>query len=272
MKMAMSGLTFTVLPISSTVIGFAPGVSGGRRGETDTSQSVISMGSPPPLTPPSPPPLHILTHPHPFIILLSLIPPLHLVIHPHPSISSFTLTPPSLHSPSPLHLPTLPRPSSPCSFLPLHLIIHPHPSIPPPSPLPSISSFTFTHPYPFTFSVSSLRFPPPPHTHAHTHSLHLTLHMSLLLQGLLDGLDLLGHSREHPLLQAVELIKAAPRSHLAETDKDSTHGLQGDKKSTSALAIRQQLCWGSGCTGHGLAVVSWKEAAITTMEPSNKLK
>ena len=29
MKMAMSGLTFTVLPISSTVIVFAPGVSGG---------------------------------------------------------------------------------------------------------------------------------------------------------------------------------------------------------------------------------------------------
>ena len=48
----------------------------------------------------------------------------------------------------------------------------------------------------------------------------------MLLECLLDGLDLLGDSRQHSLLQTVELIKASPRPHLTQTDKDTPHGLE----------------------------------------------
>ena len=48
----------------------------------------------------------------------------------------------------------------------------------------------------------------------------------MLLQCLLDGLDLLGDGRQHSLLQTVELIEAAPGSHLTQTDKDTSHGLE----------------------------------------------
>lgn len=45
-KMAMSGFTFTVFPTSSTVIGFAPGVSGegGRRKKKGRGQGMIEGG------------------------------------------------------------------------------------------------------------------------------------------------------------------------------------------------------------------------------------
>jgi hypothetical protein len=42
----------------------------------------------------------------------------------------------------------------------------------------------------------------------------------------LDGLDLLRHGRQHPLLETVELVEAAPSAHLAEADEDAAHGLK----------------------------------------------
>lgn len=48
----------------------------------------------------------------------------------------------------------------------------------------------------------------------------------MLPQGHLDVLDLLRDGREHSLLQTVELVKAAPGAHLAETHEDATHGLE----------------------------------------------
>ena len=54
----------------------------------------------------------------------------------------------------------------------------------------------------------------------------LTLGMSMFFQGLLDGLDLLRHSWQHPLFETVELVKTPPRSHLAQTHKDTTHSLR----------------------------------------------
>merc|ERR1711990_533172 len=42
----------------------------------------------------------------------------------------------------------------------------------------------------------------------------------------LDGLDLLGHRGQCSLLQSVELVKTSPGSHLAETNKDPSHGLE----------------------------------------------
>ena len=53
-----------------------------------------------------------------------------------------------------------------------------------------------------------------------------TLLLSLFFECLLDGLYLLGDGREHSLLQTVELIKASPGTDLAETNKDTTHGLE----------------------------------------------
>ena len=49
----------------------------------------------------------------------------------------------------------------------------------------------------------------------------------LFLKRLLDGLDLLGAGGEHTLLQTIELVEAAPRAHLAQTHKDTAHGLEG---------------------------------------------
>lgn len=42
----------------------------------------------------------------------------------------------------------------------------------------------------------------------------------------LYGLDLLGDSWQHSLLQPVEFIEAAPGSHLTQPHKDTTHGLE----------------------------------------------
>ena len=53
-----------------------------------------------------------------------------------------------------------------------------------------------------------------------------TCHLALFLEGLLDGLYLLTDSRQHPLLQTIELIKASPRPNLAQTYKDPAHCLQ----------------------------------------------
>lgn len=47
-----------------------------------------------------------------------------------------------------------------------------------------------------------------------------------VFQGFLYGLDLLGHGGQHSLLQPVELIEAAPGSHLTQPHKDTTHGLE----------------------------------------------
>ena len=50
--------------------------------------------------------------------------------------------------------------------------------------------------------------------------------VAVLPQGNLDVLHLLGDGREHSLFQTVELVEAAPCSHLAQTHKDTTHGLK----------------------------------------------
>lgn len=70
----------------------------------------------------------------------------------------------------------------------------------------------------------------------------LTIGMSLLLQGLLDGLDLLGHSRQHSLLETIELIKTAPRSHLAQTHKDTTHSLRVGEGKIASCVVTAQSC------------------------------
>ena len=48
----------------------------------------------------------------------------------------------------------------------------------------------------------------------------------MFLERLLDGLDLLGDGRQHPLLKTIELVKAAPGTDLTQTDKDTSHGLK----------------------------------------------
>lgn len=61
------------------------------------------------------------------------------------------------------------------------------------------------------------------------HVIHtsVSVGVAVLPQRHLNVLNLLGDSREHSLLQTVELIKASPRSHLAKTHKNTTHGLRG---------------------------------------------
>lgn len=46
-----------------------------------------------------------------------------------------------------------------------------------------------------------------------------------VFQGLLYGLNLLGDSRQHSLLQSVELVKTAPGPNLTKPHKDTTHSL-----------------------------------------------
>ena len=53
-----------------------------------------------------------------------------------------------------------------------------------------------------------------------------TLLLSMFLESLLYGLDLLGDGRQHSLFQSVELVKAAPGPNLAQTNKDTPHGLE----------------------------------------------
>ena len=48
----------------------------------------------------------------------------------------------------------------------------------------------------------------------------------LILECLLDCLDLLRASRQHALLQSIELVEAAPCAHLTQTHKDTAHSLQ----------------------------------------------
>lgn len=54
----------------------------------------------------------------------------------------------------------------------------------------------------------------------------IVVRVGMLPQCLLYALHLLGHSWEHPLLQAVKLIKAAPCAHLAKPHKDTSHCLE----------------------------------------------
>lgn len=50
----------------------------------------------------------------------------------------------------------------------------------------------------------------------------------VMFQGVLNGLDLHGNCRQHCFLQAVKLIKAAPRSALHQAHKDPPHRLHID--------------------------------------------
>jgi hypothetical protein len=59
----------------------------------------------------------------------------------------------------------------------------------------------------------------------------------------LDGLDLLGDGGEDALLEAVELVKAAPRAALAQTHEDATDGLRRkSKKKTISRSQEIILC------------------------------
>ena len=82
------------------------------------------------------------------------------------------------------------------------------------------------------------------------------------LDGVLNGLDLHGHRRQHRLLQPVELIKATPRPTLDQPHKDSTHGLDVDALVTvehQHLAAEQtaqrldRLCLPCACRAVGVA-------------------
>lgn len=55
----------------------------------------------------------------------------------------------------------------------------------------------------------------------------VTIGVAVLPQSDLDVLNLLRNSRQHPLLQSVKLVKAAPGTDLTQTDKDASHGLTG---------------------------------------------
>lgn len=52
----------------------------------------------------------------------------------------------------------------------------------------------------------------------------------MLSQGFLDALNLLWNSRQHALLQSVELVKTAPCAHLAKSHKDASHCLHVERK------------------------------------------
>lgn len=50
--------------------------------------------------------------------------------------------------------------------------------------------------------------------------------VAVFSQGHLDELDLLGDGRQHSLFQTIELIKAPPGPHLAQTHEDTAHSLK----------------------------------------------
>ena len=58
----------------------------------------------------------------------------------------------------------------------------------------------------------------------------ITVLQSLFLECLLNGLHLLGHSRQHSLLQTVELVKASPGAYLTQPDEYATHCLRGKER------------------------------------------
>ena len=51
-------------------------------------------------------------------------------------------------------------------------------------------------------------------------------HRRLLLQGALDGLNLLAHCRQNVLFKAVELVEAAPGPAPHQPHEDSPHGFE----------------------------------------------
>ncbi len=53
--------------------------------------------------------------------------------------------------------------------------------------------------------------------------------LGALLQTKLDILDLLRDGRQDTLLQTVELVEAAPRADLADTEEDAAHGLEVER-------------------------------------------
>lgn len=77
----------------------------------------------------------------------------------------------------------------------------------------------------------------------------LLLFASHVFEGFLYGLDLLGDGGQHSLLQPVELIEAAPGSHLTQPHKDTTHGLEekcslvdNRKTCTCKGALKLEFC------------------------------
>lgn len=64
----------------------------------------------------------------------------------------------------------------------------------------------------------------------------VSIWVAVLSQGHLDVLDLLGDSRQHSLLQTIELIETAPGSHLTQTHEDTTHGLKQRSRSTKEIS------------------------------------
>ena len=74
-----------------------------------------------------------------------------------------------------------------------------------------------------------------------TFSYCLTCIVAAFSEWQLNGLYLLWHSWQHSLLQTVELIKAAPGANLAETYKDTAHGL-GKKIKDGLDKCLQQPC------------------------------
>jgi hypothetical protein len=56
----------------------------------------------------------------------------------------------------------------------------------------------------------------------------------------LDGLDLLGDGGEDALLEAVELVKAAPRAALAQTHEDATDGLRRKSKKKKQFLVHKK--------------------------------
>lgn len=61
--------------------------------------------------------------------------------------------------------------------------------------------------------------------------------IGMFSQSFLDALNLLRNSREHTLLQSVELIKAAPCTYLAKSHKDASHCLHVEGKSHGSCMI-----------------------------------
>ena len=68
----------------------------------------------------------------------------------------------------------------------------------------------------------------------------ISVGVAVLPQGHLDVLDLLGDGREHSLLQSVELVEAAPRSHLTQTHEDTTHGLKTEELTKEICGLHYQ--------------------------------
>lgn len=61
----------------------------------------------------------------------------------------------------------------------------------------------------------------------------------VMLQRVLDGLDLHGDGRQHRLLQAVELVEAAPGAALDQAHEDPAHRLHVDALESNVFPERK---------------------------------